>query len=84
MTAAVVGVIANLTVWFSLHVLFAQISEKQFGPVRLYWPDAASFNGLAALLSLLAALLIFRLKWNVIQTLAITSLAGLALGWAAS
>ena len=84
LTAAVVGVIANLTVWFALHVLFAQISEKQFGPVRLYWPDAASFNGLAAMLSLLAALLIFRLKWNVIQTLAITSLAGLALGWAAS
>jgi chromate transporter len=84
LTAAVVGVIANLTVWFALHVLFSKIGERQLGPVRLYWPDIASFNGQAALLSLLAALLIFRLKWNVIQTLAITSLAGLALGWAAS
>jgi chromate transporter len=43
-----------------------------------------SFNGIAALLSLLAAMLIFRLKRNIITTLAVTSLAGLVLGWAAA
>ena len=84
LTAAVVGVIANLTLWFALHVLFADISEQQYGPVRLYWPNIGSFNGIAALLSLLAAMLIFRLKWNVITTLAVTSLTGLVLGWAAA
>lgn len=84
LTAAVVGVIANLTVWFALHVLFADISEQQYGLVRLYWPNMGSFNAIAALLSLLAAMLIFRLKWNVITTLAVTSLAGLVLGWAAA
>ncbi|MBA4306649.1 MAG: chromate transporter [Sphingopyxis sp.] len=83
LTAAVVGVIANLTVWFALHVLFADIAETQYGPVRLYWPNMDSFNVLAALLSLFAIVLIFRLKWNVIMTLAATSLAGLALRWAA-
>ena len=83
LTAAVVGVIANLTVWFALHVLFAQIGERQYGPIRLYWPDMASFNWQAALLSILAIVLIFRLKWNVIKTLAATGVAGLLLGWAA-
>ena len=39
LTAAIVGVIANLTVWFALHVFFSQIDERQLGPVRLYWPD---------------------------------------------
>jgi len=81
LTAAVVGVIANLTMWFALHLLFASVSERHFGPVRLYSPDPASFNWQAALLSLLAAVLIFRLKWSVIKTLVAASLGGLALGW---
>jgi chromate transporter len=82
LTAAVVGVIANLTVWFALHVLFARISERQIGPLRLYWPDPVSFNWQAALLAVFAAILIFRLKWNVLKTLAATGAAGLLLGWA--
>ncbi|WP_373475151.1 chromate efflux transporter [Sphingorhabdus sp.] len=81
LTAAVVGVIANLTMWFALHLLFASVSEQNFGPVRLYSPDPMSFNWQAALLSLLAAALIFRLKWSVIKTLVATSLGGLVLGW---
>jgi chromate transporter len=83
LTAAVVGVIANLTLWFALHVLFGQIEERQYPPLRLYWPDPASFNWQAALLSLLAAVLIFRLRWNVIKTLGATGAAGLLLAWAA-
>jgi chromate transporter len=83
LTAAVVGVIANLSIWFALHVLFASVGERQFGVLRLYWPDPVSFSWQAALLAALAALLIFRTKWNVIQTLAATGAAGLLLGWAA-
>lgn len=79
LTAAVVGVIANLTVWFALHVLFGQIGERQIGPLRLYWPDFATFNWQAASLAILSALLIFRFKWNIIQTLATAALGGLAL-----
>lgn len=81
LTAAVVGVIANLTVWFALHVLFGQIGERQVGPLRLYWPDFATFNWQAALLAILSALLIFRFKWNIIQTLATAALGGLLLGY---
>jgi chromate transporter len=83
LTAAVVGVIANLTVWFALHVLFARIGERQIGPLRFYWPDPTSFNWQAALLAIFAAILIFRVKWNVLKTLAATGAAGLLLGWAA-
>ncbi len=80
LTAAVVGVIANLTIWFALHVLFARVGERQYGPLRLYWPDPASFSWQAAMLTLLAAVLIFRFKWNVIKTLAAAALGGLLLG----
>jgi chromate transporter len=80
LTSAVVGVIANLSVWFALHVLFVRVGERQYGPLRLYWPEAASFNWQAALLSILSAVLIFRLKLNVIKTLAAAGLGGLLLG----
>ena len=80
LTAAVVGVIANLTLWFALHVLFARVGETRIGMVRLYAPDWASFDGKAALLALLAALLMFRLGRGIPSTLAICAAAGLALG----
>ncbi len=82
LTAAVVGVIANLSVWFALHVLFASVGERQFGSLRLYWPDPASFSWQAVLLAVMAAMLLFGAKWNVIKTLAATGVAGLLLGWA--
>jgi chromate transporter len=80
LTAAVVGVIANLSVWFALHVLFARVGERQYGPLRLYLLDAASFNWQAGLLTTLSAILIFRFKWNVIKTLAAAGFGGLLLG----
>jgi chromate transporter len=80
-TAAVVGVIANLTAWFALHVLFAAVGELRFGPIRLYWPDPASVDWRAGALALLACLLAFRLGWSVLYILAACSLGGLALGW---
>jgi len=80
LTAAVVGVIANLTLWFALHVLFARVEETRIGIARLYMPDWASFDWKAALLALLAALLMFRLGRGVLATLALCGAAGLALG----
>ena len=38
-TAAVVGVILNLTVWFALHVLFRNVGELNLGALRPAWPD---------------------------------------------
>jgi chromate transporter len=79
LTAAVVGVIANLTAWFALHVLFARVDTFEAGPLRLFAPQWASFDWRAALLAALAAVLIFRLRWNVIAVLAIAALGGLVL-----
>ena len=78
-TAAVVGVIANLTAWFALHVVFAEVGQRQFGPLRLYWPDPASLDWRAALLAALACGLAFGLKWSVLRILVVCAAGGLAL-----
>jgi chromate transporter len=77
-TASVVGVIANLTVWFALHVVFATVGETRFGPLRLYTPDPATFDWRAAVLALISAGLLFGLKRPVLQVLAFGAAAGLA------
>ena len=81
-TAAVVGVIANLTAWFALHVLFATMGETEAGPLRLYTPDWLSFDWRAALLAALACLLVFGAKWSVVRVLGVAALGGLVLGLA--
>lgn len=81
-TAAVVGVIANLTAWFALHVLFAAVDETQAGPLRLYTPDWLSFDWRAALLAALACVLVFGAKWSVVRVLGVVALGGLVLGLA--
>jgi chromate transporter len=78
-TAAVVGVILNLTVWFALHVLFADVTERFLGPLRLLIPDAGSFSWPAALLSVLAVLLLFALHRGIMTTLGLCG--ALALAW---
>ena len=82
-TAAVVGVIANLTAWFALHVLFAQVGEAQFGPLRIDWPELASFDWRAGVLAALAFGLAFGAKWSVLRLLAVCAAGGLVLGLAA-
>ncbi|TCM40049.1 chromate transporter [Novosphingobium sp. ST904] len=79
LTAAVVGVIANLSLWFLIHVLFSRVGDARIGPLRLYLPDWGSFDWRAGLLAALSAILIFRLKLNVIKVLAIAALGGLLL-----
>ena len=79
-TGAVVGVVANLALWFSLHVLFARIEVFELGPARLQWPDLASFDWRAAAISVVALVLIFGLKRGIVTTLGVTAAMGLALG----
>jgi chromate transporter len=74
-TAAVVGVILNLALWFSLHFLFAR--QTRIGVTDL--PVATSIDVYALGLSVLAILLLFVLKRSVILTLALSALGGLAL-----
>jgi chromate transporter len=79
-TAAVVGVIANLTVWFALHVLFARVGEAEAGLLTLSWPELASFDWRAGALALLAFALAFGAKWGVLRLLAVCAAGGLLLG----
>ena len=79
-TAAVVGVIANLTMWFALHVLFARVGAVEAGPLRLSWPELASFDWRAGVLAALAFALAFGAKWGVLRLLAVCAAGGLALG----
>lgn len=78
-TAAVVGVILNLSVWFGLHVLFGRFTTWELGGARVEIPELASVNIPALALSCLAAVLIFALRAGVITTLGIC--AGTALAW---
>jgi chromate transporter len=78
-TAAVVGVILNLSLWFALHVFFAKVEPIWHGPLRLWQPDVATLDVKAVVLSALAAFLLLRLKLGIAATLAIS--AGAALAW---
>jgi chromate transporter len=83
-TAAVVGVILNLAVWFALHTLFGRVEEiSRFG-VLWHLPVLATVNWQAVLLSLVAVLALFRFKFGMITTLALCSGLGLVLAAAAS
>ncbi|MET0362163.1 MAG: chromate efflux transporter [Sphingobium sp.] len=79
LTAAIVGVIANLTLWFAIHVLFARVAEPRYGPVRLTVPDLGSIDWRIAVITALAAVLIFGAKRGVMTVLAVSAAAGLAL-----
>jgi chromate transporter len=78
-TAAVVGVIANLSLWFALHVLFARVDEVHAGPLRLFVPDLSSLDPVALVLSALALVLIFALRWSIVATLGLCG--AIALLW---
>jgi chromate transporter len=78
-TAAVVGVIGNLTLWFALHVLFARFEPQRLGPLPLSLPDLASLDWRVVALGLLSALLLFHLHAGVIRTIGAALLGGLAL-----
>jgi chromate transporter len=70
-TAAVVGVILNLTVWFALHVLFGKLGTATLGPLQVIWPDVSSVNLKAFALAALAMVLMFALHRGLLTTLAI-------------
>ena len=72
-TAAVVGVILNLSIWFMLHVFFEKISDLQFGPINLLWPNFSYINVPAIFLTSISIWLIIKLKWNIASVLLINA-----------
>ncbi len=75
-TAAVVGVILNLSVWFALHVFFAEVAETPLGPITLWLPDLATVDPGAILLAGLAGWLLLIRKWDLLAVLAVLAAAG--------
>ena len=78
-TAAVVGVILNLSVWFALHVLFGRIEEMHAGPLRWYAFDPLALDLKALALALIAGVLAFRFHVGLIWTVVIMAALGVAM-----
>ncbi|MBI0477456.1 chromate efflux transporter [Sphingomonas sp. MA1305] len=78
-TAAVVGVVLNLAVWFALHTLFRATVPVAAGPIRFDAPVLASLDPWATLLAASAVAAVLWWRAGVITTLLATSAAGLFL-----
>jgi len=83
-TAAVVGVIANLAVFFAVHTLFGDTFRTGAGPIDLELPKLGTLDPLRLGIAVVAAVLLFRFKLSVLRVLGISAGLGLiaaALGW---
>ena len=78
-TAAVVGVILNLAIWFALHVFFARVAPVQVGPLKLWTPDLATLDLQVVVLALVSAAALLWFHAGLVWTLLLA--AGLALAW---
>jgi chromate transporter len=76
-TAAVVGVIANLAVYFALHTLFADTTQVQWGPFDIELPDLGTLRTTSLAIAIAAGIMIFRLRWSVLRTLGACAALGL-------
>jgi chromate transporter len=77
-TAAVVGVIASLAVYFAVHTLFATSQPWRWGPLHLELPELASLQPVALAITAAAVVVVFRLRWSVPRTLLVCAGLGLA------
>ncbi|WP_423208547.1 chromate efflux transporter [Paracoccus yeei] len=75
-TAAVVGVILNLAIWFAIHVIWREVVTLSAGPMALQLPVLGSIDWIAAGLSACALLAVFRFNIGMVKVLAGSALAG--------
>ena len=78
-TAAVVGVVLNLAIWFAIHTIFREVRPLKPGPIRFDMPAPASIDIWALVISIAAIVAVFRLRAGVIQTLLGASAIGVGL-----
>ena len=81
-TAAVVGVIANLGVYFAVLTPFSQSRDVDRGPLHLELPDPTTLRLVPLVIAAVAAVLLFRVKWSVLRTLGVCAVLGLVAGLA--
>jgi len=78
-TASVVGVIANLSVFFSIHTLFSHSTVHDDGPFHVSVPDWSTVSPRAVVVTVLAFVLVFRYKLGVLRVLGICAVIGAAI-----
>jgi chromate transporter len=76
-TAAVVGVIANLGLYFAVHTLFSETRDVGWSGMSLELPEPGSLRPVSLGIAVVAAVLIFRLKWSVLRVLGVCAVLGL-------
>jgi chromate transporter len=77
-TAAVVGVILNLSVWFALHTIFGRVAERSFGPLQTLVPEWSTFDPAPLLLAAGAYVAMTRFKVGMGWTLLVSAILGAA------
>lgn len=77
-TAAVVGVILNLTIWFGLHVFFGKVTPHAFGWLKLWVPDVATLDWRVVVLAGVSGVLLLQRHWGIAPVLGVVSALGLA------
>lgn len=78
-TAAVVGVILNLSIWFGLHVFFSVVEPRHYGILKLWVPEWATLDWRVIALSTLCAILAFAYHWSISRILLLSSVLGVVL-----
>lgn len=78
-TAAVVGVILNLSIWFGLHVLFGSVTVQEFSWLKFSMPDILTYDWRVIVLSVVSGILLLKYHMNIIFVLIISAILGLAL-----
>jgi chromate transporter len=80
-TAAVVGVVLNLAIWFAIHTLFEDVRDVEVfgGPVPV--PELASVDPFALALAAIVVVGMMRYGWNVVAVVVGSAIAGLVYGF---
>lgn len=77
-TAAVVGVILNLTVWFGLHVFFGKVTPLSTGWLKLWVPEFGTLDWRVIVLATVSGVLLLLRHWSIASVLGVASLGGIA------
>ena len=79
-TAAVVGVIANLAVFFAVNILFSETVRLDAGPLQLQVPVLSSLSFMPLVIAAVAAVLMLKLRWSALRTIGVCAILGLVAG----
>ena len=82
-TAAVVGVILNLAVWFALHVFFAEVGQVEAAGLKLWVPEWATLDWRVVVMSVISGWLLLFRHWGIAKVLGVAAALGLAFSYIA-